>query len=109
MKEKSTKSESTRSTPTRKKVTEQAKTHTERAAPVNVVEHRTKSDTGSQKYVQERVGSYKKVMVSPGERHNLIQFNAYLLAEKRGFCNGTELDDWLEAEKIVDRQLNDAV
>jgi hypothetical protein len=37
----------------------------------------------------------------PDMLHALIAEAAYLKAEKRGFAEGGELDDWLEAEKEV--------
>jgi hypothetical protein len=36
------------------------------------------------------------------ERYRLITEAAYLIAEKRGFEGGRELDDWLQAEAEVD-------
>jgi len=36
-------------------------------------------------------------------RHVRIALAAYLRAEARGFEPGRELDDWLEAEREVDR------
>lgn len=39
---------------------------------------------------------------SPIHRERAIAEIAYLLAEKRGFAAGYELDDWLAAEKEVD-------
>ena len=36
-------------------------------------------------------------------REQMIRTAAYLLAERRGFCPGRELDDWLEAEREVER------
>lgn len=41
-------------------------------------------------------------------RCELIAAEAYLLAERRGFAPGAELDDWLTAEAIVDRRLREA-
>jgi hypothetical protein len=38
------------------------------------------------------------------DRHQLVQLEAYLLAERRGFVPGGELDDWLEAERIVEQR-----
>jgi len=38
-------------------------------------------------------------------REGMIRDAAYLLAERRGFCPGKELDDWLEAEQQIDRWL----
>ncbi|MDF9392397.1 MULTISPECIES: DUF2934 domain-containing protein [Methylococcus] len=37
----------------------------------------------------------------PDMMHALIAEAAYLRAEKRGFVGGSELEDWLEAEKEV--------
>ncbi|MTI64775.1 DUF2934 domain-containing protein [Methylophaga sp.] len=37
------------------------------------------------------------------ERHRLIEEAAYYLAEKRGFEGEHELDDWLEAEQIINQ------
>lgn len=36
------------------------------------------------------------------DRHALVQLEAYLIAERRGFAPGNELGDWLEAERLVD-------
>jgi hypothetical protein len=45
------------------------------------------------------------VVVEVPARHELVQLEAYLLAERRGFVPGGELDDWLEAERIVATRL----
>lgn len=39
------------------------------------------------------------------QRRQMIAVIAYYRAERRGFCEGGELDDWLAAESEVDRQL----
>lgn len=39
---------------------------------------------------------------SQPDRDARIAEAAYFLAEKRGFCTGHELDDWLAAEREVD-------
>lgn len=44
---------------------------------------------------------------SPAARRELIAVEAYLLAERRGFAPGAELDDWLTAEAIVDGRLHE--
>jgi hypothetical protein len=36
------------------------------------------------------------------QRRTRIEARAYQLAERRGFAEGAELDDWLEAERQVD-------
>jgi hypothetical protein len=38
-------------------------------------------------------------------RQQLIAVEAYYLAQRRGFAPGHELDDWLEAEFLVDHRL----
>ena len=45
--------------------------------------------------------------VNPEQRHQMIELAAYFAAERRGFCNGSALEDWLAAETEVDRQLGD--
>ncbi len=44
--------------------------------------------------------------VTPEARKELITKKAYELFVKRGSKPGHELDDWLEAERLVDRELN---
>ena len=39
------------------------------------------------------------------ERHRRIAEAAYFRAEQRGFPIGTELEDWLEAERAIDATL----
>jgi len=43
--------------------------------------------------------------VSPEARKEMITKKAYELFVKRGSKPGHELDDWLEAERLVDRDL----
>jgi hypothetical protein len=43
--------------------------------------------------------------LDPGTREALIRLAAYSFYERRGFVGGHELQDWLEAEMQVDRQL----
>jgi len=43
--------------------------------------------------------------VDTGARRRLIAETAYLRAERRGFCGGDPDEDWLEAEREVDRLL----
>jgi hypothetical protein len=42
----------------------------------------------------------------PTRRHALICEAAYFRAERRGFCPGQELDDWLAAESEIERTLD---
>lgn len=41
-------------------------------------------------------------------RQELIAAEAYCRAEQRGFAPGCELDDWLDAERTVDKHLCEA-
>ncbi len=43
-----------------------------------------------------------KHICTPEERHRMIREQAYFLAERRGFQEGFALDDWLQAEAMVD-------
>jgi len=44
-------------------------------------------------------------MISSGERARMIAEHAYYIAAERGFSPGNELDDWLSAEREIDRRL----
>jgi len=39
--------------------------------------------------------------ISMDEFREMVAVNAYYRAEKRGFENGYELEDWLEAEREI--------
>lgn len=43
--------------------------------------------------------------ITDEQRRQMIAVVAYYHAERRGFCEGGELDDWLMAEAEVERQL----
>ena len=43
-------------------------------------------------------------VLSPEQFRELVAERAYHKAEKRGFAEGHELDDWLEAEKEIANQ-----
>ncbi len=47
-----------------------------------------------------------KRAVNPELRNQMIAHAAYYRAERRGFCGGSELEDWLEAEAEIDRTLS---
>jgi len=49
--------------------------------------------------------SRRKARVDDGARHAMIAQAAYFRAERRGFANGSELNDWLEAEREIARML----
>ena len=39
------------------------------------------------------------------ERHDMVAVAAYFLAEKRGFPGSGALDDWIDAERQIDKML----
>jgi hypothetical protein len=43
--------------------------------------------------------------VSPDERDRWIEVAAYYIAQRRGFAEGSPIDDWLEAEREFERLL----
>ena len=43
--------------------------------------------------------------IDPEARRQLVAAEAYLLAERRGFAAGNELEDWVAAERAVDSRL----
>lgn len=43
--------------------------------------------------------------ISESNRQQQINEAAYYIAEKRGFSSGSEIENWLEAEKQVDEAL----
>jgi hypothetical protein len=46
------------------------------------------------------------IRLSDEAKSQMIARAAYFRAEKRGFAPGGELQDWLEAERDVERQLS---
>jgi hypothetical protein len=48
--------------------------------------------------------TFKGERVSFSSREARIQERAYELAERCGFSPGREIDDWLEAERDIDRE-----
>lgn len=53
-----------------------------------------------------RPGVKKAGLVSPEDRMRLIAEAAYFKAERRGFAEGSELEDWVEAEAEIDALLD---
>ena len=44
--------------------------------------------------------------LEPERRNAMISDAAYFLAEQRDFCPGHEFEDWVTAEREIDRQLS---
>jgi hypothetical protein len=49
--------------------------------------------------------SVPHIEISPDQRRAMVAEAAYLRAERRGFVNGNEVEDWLAAEAEVDKLL----
>lgn len=47
--------------------------------------------------------------LAPDQRRFYVEVAAYYIAERRGFHGGSELDDWVEAEKEIDRLLREGI
>jgi hypothetical protein len=56
--------------------------------------------------VPVRTVTRRKIVSAEGEtREQMIRTAAYLLAQRRGFRPGGELEDWLAAEREIDSSL----
>lgn len=45
--------------------------------------------------------------INPELRQRLVATEAYLIAEKRGFAPGHDLDDWIAAEAAIEARLRE--
>ena len=45
--------------------------------------------------------------IDPEKRRHYVEVAAYYIAERRGFINGDQADDWLAAEQEIDRLLDE--
>lgn len=52
---------------------------------------------------------HSAVALSPEQRRYYVEVAAYYIAERRGFHGGSELSDWLEAEREIDRLLQEGI
>jgi hypothetical protein len=48
-------------------------------------------------------------VIDPEMRRQMVAAEAYFLAERRGFCDGSEVEDWVAAEMVVDSRLKKQV
>ncbi len=46
---------------------------------------------------------------SPEQRRYYVEVAAYYIAERRGFHGGSELSDWVQAEREIDRLLQEGI
>lgn len=52
---------------------------------------------------------HSAVAPSPEQRRYYVEVAAYYIAERRGFHGGSELNDWVQAEREIDRLLQEGI
>ncbi len=62
-----------------------------------------KKSTGKTPRVQHAVDSTSMQKIDPDYRRRMIAETSYYIAEQHGFVNNSPVNDWLEAEVLVDR------
>ena len=87
------------------------KTKTADAANVAVKIPRKRISVPLIKTITSRVKTIEPVsaiaaLFSPEEIHQLIQKKAYEIFEYRSYQHGHDVDDWLEAERIISAELD---
>ena len=55
--------------------------------------------------LQSSAKAHVRTALTPERRNQMIEIAAYYRAEQRGFAAGSELDDWLAAEREVDAMI----
>ncbi len=55
--------------------------------------------------VQQTADNASPQKIDPDYRRRMIAETSYFIAERHGFVNNSPVDDWLEAEVLVDRLL----
>jgi hypothetical protein len=82
---------------------------TKRVSPVKKARRKAVASelTGSAVMVVLESGSAAaaRTAIDPEDRRRLVAAEAYLLAERRGFAAGNEVEDWVAAEAAVDSRL----
>jgi len=95
----------------RKKATAKRKTSVKKASAKKAVSRKSDSKkTVAKKSVSKAgakktatTGKTRRTSLSADKRRRLVAEAAYLKAERRGFESGDPIEDWLEAEKEIDR------
>jgi len=65
----------------------------------------SKKAAGKVPPVQQSSGNASAQTIDPDYRRRMIAETSYFIAERHGFVNNSTVDDWLEAEILVDRLL----
>ncbi len=86
-----------------KRATPRKKTSPRKAT---VTESANLTDRAAMKVLESESTAVNSPMgIDPGVRRQLVESEAYFLAERRGFAAGNELEDWVTAEAVVDSRL----
>lgn len=48
-------------------------------------------------------------VLTPEQRCHYVEVAAYYIAERRGFHGGSQMEDWVQAEKEIDRLLREGI
>lgn len=74
---------------------------------------KTPAAKAEKKVVTPRKATAAKKQGAPAltaeQRSYYVEIAAYYIAERRGFHGGSELDDWVQAEKEIDRLLEEGI
>jgi hypothetical protein len=80
-----------------------------RAPAAPAVQRAATATTAKPKAEMETVPSRRSspARIDPDRRRSYVEVAAYFIAERRGFANGYETSDWLNAEEEIDRLLRE--
>ena len=87
---------------TSKKPTASVKKAARQASSKKTASQKTAGKTPSVKSIVDTASLQK---IDPDHRRRMIAETSYFIAERHGFVNRSPVDDWLEAEVLVDRLL----
>lgn len=76
-----------------------------RRVPITTRNKALAKRSGSGKASTSTTPSHGKPRIDDNARQAMIAQAAYFRAERRGFTDGGELNDWLEAEREISRML----
>jgi len=85
---------------TSKKPVTSARQTSKKAGSKKVVPQKT---AGKIPPVQQTADNASLQEIDPDYRRRMIAETSYYIAERHGFVNSSPVDDWLEAEALVDR------
>ena len=94
--------------PSKKKTTSK-KTAKKKTAKTTAAKKKTAKKASSAKKTAVRMAAQSsRLAITPEERWKMIAIAAYHRAEKRNFAPGNDFQDWVEAEKEIDKLMQGA-